>query len=85
MSKCKYRGFGGLVAGMLASGTFGGLVAGMLASGTQARGFKPGRSRRIFQAEKILLRRGSTAVCPMSQICGMLKNPTMTWKSPLLG
>jgi hypothetical protein len=27
------------------------------------------------------LRRGSKAVCPMSQLCGMLKNPTMTWKS----
>jgi hypothetical protein len=26
----------------------------MLASGTQDRGFKPGRSRRIFQGEKIL-------------------------------
>jgi hypothetical protein len=27
------------------------------------------------------LRRGSEAVCPMSQFCGMLKNPIMTWKS----
>jgi hypothetical protein len=26
----------------------------MLASGTQVREFKPGRSRRIFQGEKIL-------------------------------
>jgi hypothetical protein len=26
----------------------------MLASGTQVRGFEPGRSRRIFQGEKIL-------------------------------
>ena len=26
----------------------------MLAFGTQVRGFKPGRSRRIFQGEKIL-------------------------------
>src|SRR5215468_9839570 len=33
---------------------FGGLVVSMLASGTQVRGFKPGRSRRIFQGEKIL-------------------------------
>jgi hypothetical protein len=45
---------------------FGGLVVSMLASGTRARGFKP---------EKILsmpsLRKGSKAVCPMSQICGM--------------
>jgi hypothetical protein len=33
---------------------FGGLVVRMLASGTQVRGFKPGRSRRIFRGEKIL-------------------------------
>jgi hypothetical protein len=31
---------------------FGGLVVSMLASGTQVRGFKPGQSRRIFQAKK---------------------------------
>jgi hypothetical protein len=37
-------------------------------SGTRVRGFKPGRSRRIFSGEKIL---SSKAVCPMSQICGM--------------
>ena len=47
----------------------------VLAFGTQVRGFKPGRSRRIFKGEKNLqhafLRRGSKAVCPMSQICGM--------------
>ena len=43
--------------------------------GTQVRGFKPGRSRQIFKGEKnpqhVFLRRGSKAVCPMSQICGM--------------
>jgi hypothetical protein len=39
---------------------FGGLVVSMLASGTQVRGFKPGRSPRIFRAKK------STAVGPMS-------------------
>jgi hypothetical protein len=33
---------------------FGGLVLSMLASGTQDRGFKPGRSLRIFRATKIL-------------------------------
>jgi hypothetical protein len=33
---------------------FGGLVVSMLASGTEVRGFKPGRSRRIFSGEKIL-------------------------------
>jgi hypothetical protein len=33
---------------------FGGLGVSALAFGTQVRGFKPGRSRRIFQGEKIL-------------------------------
>jgi hypothetical protein len=31
----------------------GGLVVSMLNSDTQVRGFKPGRSRRIFRGEKI--------------------------------
>jgi hypothetical protein len=57
----------------------GGLVVSMLASGTQDRGFTPGRSLRIFSGEKnpqhAFLRKGSKAVCPMSQICGMSKNP----------
>jgi hypothetical protein len=30
------------------------------------------------------LRRGSKAVCPMSQLCGVLKNPANTWKSDCL-
>jgi hypothetical protein len=54
---------------------FGGLGVSVLASGTQVRGFKPGRSRRIFKSGKILkhafLRKGSKAMGPMSQICGM--------------
>jgi hypothetical protein len=33
---------------------FGGLGVSALASGTQVRGLKPGRSRRIFQGEKVL-------------------------------
>jgi hypothetical protein len=33
---------------------FGGLGVSVLASGTQVRGFKPGRSRRIFKGRKIL-------------------------------
>jgi len=33
---------------------FGGLEVIVLAFGTQVRGFKPGRSRRIFRAKKIL-------------------------------
>jgi hypothetical protein len=32
----------------------GGLGVSVLASGTQVRGFKPGRSRRIFKGGKIL-------------------------------
>jgi hypothetical protein len=59
---------------MQASG-FGGLGVSVLASGTQVRGFKPGRSSRIFKSGKILkhafLQKGSKAVGPMSQICGM--------------
>jgi hypothetical protein len=57
---------------------FGGLVVSMLASGTQDRGFKPDRKKNAF------LRRGSKAVCPMSQLCGMLKNQAITWKSDCL-
>ena len=42
----------------------------VLAFGTQVRGFKPGRSRRIFQGEKnpqhAFLRKGNKAICPMS-------------------
>jgi hypothetical protein len=33
---------------------FGGLGVSVLPFGTQVRGFKPGRSRRIFKGEKIL-------------------------------
>jgi hypothetical protein len=29
------------------------------------------------------LRRGSKAFCPMSQLCGILKNPTILWNSQL--
>jgi hypothetical protein len=51
----------------------------MLASGTRVRGFQPGRSRRIFFGRKnpqhAFLRKGSKAVCPLSQICGTIKNP----------
>ena len=34
---------------------FGGLEVSVLASSTRVRGFKPGRSRRIFRTKKILL------------------------------
>jgi len=33
---------------------FGGLEVSVLAFGTQVRGFKPGRSHRIFSGKKIL-------------------------------
>jgi hypothetical protein len=59
---------------------FGGLVVSMLASGIQFRGFKPGRSRRIFRDEKI----PSKAVCPTSRIYGMLKNHTITVEVAIL-
>jgi hypothetical protein len=56
----------------------GGLVVSMMASVTQDRGFAPDQSLRIFRAKNsqhVFLRKGSKAVCPMSQICGMSKNP----------
>jgi hypothetical protein len=62
---------------------FGG-TRGMLASGTQDCGFAPGRSRWDFFRRKnpqhAFLQKGSKAICPMSQICGMSKNPTITVK-----
>jgi hypothetical protein len=62
--------------------SFGGLVVSMLASGNH--GFKTWLKLLDFSGEKIL-QRESKAVCPMSQLCSMQKNPTMTWKSLLLG
>jgi hypothetical protein len=54
---------------------FGGLGISTLALGTQVRGFKPSRSRRIFQGEKntqrAFLRKGSKTVGPMSLIYSM--------------
>jgi hypothetical protein len=53
----------------------GTLEISVLDFGTQVRGFKPDRSRRIFQGEKIpqraFLRKGSKPVGPMSLIYGM--------------
>jgi hypothetical protein len=62
---------------------FGGLVVSMLASGTQVReavGFL-GRQN----PQHAFLRRGSKAICPMSQLCGMLKNPTITVEVAIVG
>jgi hypothetical protein len=52
---------------------FGGLGFSALAFGTHVSGFKPGRSRPIFQDEKILSAPsfGSKTVGPMSLIYGM--------------
>jgi hypothetical protein len=41
-------------SGIIYRSGFGGLGVSVLASGTQVRGFKPGRSRRIFKGGKIL-------------------------------
>jgi hypothetical protein len=49
---------------------FGGLVVSMLASGSNPAEKNP---------QHAFLRRGSKAVCPMSQICGALRG--FTWKS----
>ena len=53
---------------------FGGLVVSVLTSGTLDRGFKPGFFGRK-NPQHAFFRRESKAVCPMSQICGMLKTP----------
>jgi hypothetical protein len=54
---------------------FGSLGVSALVFGTQVRGFKRGRSRRIFQGEKnpqrAFLRKGIKTVGPMSLIYGM--------------
>jgi hypothetical protein len=76
--------FGGLVVCMLASGTFGGLVVSMLASGTRVPRVQTRPKPSDFFGRKnpqdAFLQKGSKAVCPTSQICGMLKNPVITWK-----
>jgi hypothetical protein len=54
--------------------TFGGLVVSMLASG--AVGFF-----LVKNPQNAFLQKGSKAICHMSQICSMLKNPVITWKS----
>jgi hypothetical protein len=50
-------------------------------------GSNPAEAVGIFgrkNPQHAFLRRRSKAVCPMSQLCGMLKNPAMTWKSDYL-
>jgi hypothetical protein len=58
-------GFGGLVVSMLAPKIAGSIPA-------EAFGFL-GRKN----PQHAFLRRGSNAVCPMSQLCSMLKNPAI--------
>jgi hypothetical protein len=50
---------------------FGGLVVSMLASGTQGRWFIPVGFFGRKNSQHAFLRRGSKAVCPMSQLCGV--------------
>jgi hypothetical protein len=59
--------------------SFSGLVVNMLASGTQVRGIKPGWSRRIFRAKKIL--RGSKAVRLMYRFAACKRSRHLPWKS----
>ena len=61
----------------------------MLAFGTQVRGFKPGRSRRIFQGEKILSTPSfggevkPSVPCRRFAACKRFLNAT--WKSGISG
>jgi hypothetical protein len=71
--KSRRMRWAGHVARMGAEG-FDGVVVSMLASGTQDRGFEAVRFFRRKNRQHAFLRRGSKAVCPMSQICGMLKD-----------
>src|SRR5215468_4457449 len=68
---------------------FGGLVVSMLASGTQVRGFKPGRSRRIFRGEKILsmpsFGREVKSSVPCRSFAACKRNQQLSWKSQLQG
>ena len=57
----------------------------MLAFGTQVRGFKPGRSRRIFQGEKILstpsFGREVKPFVPCRRSTACKRSLNVTWKS----
>jgi hypothetical protein len=61
----------------------GGLGVSMLASGSNP--VKVVGFFRLKNPKHAFLWRGSKAVGPMSQICGMLKNPILTWESPIVG
>ena len=59
----------------------------MLAFGTQVSGFKPGRSRRIFQGEKILstpsFGREVKAFVPCRRFTACKRSLNVTWKSAI--
>ena len=61
----------------------------MLAFGTQVRGFKPGRSRRIFQGEKILSTPSFGGEVKPSVPCRRFtackRSLNATWKSDISG
>jgi hypothetical protein len=71
---------------LLGSG-FGGLVVSLLASGTQDHGFEPGRSRRIFQGEKIYsmpsFGREVKPSVPCRRFAACKRTLRFTWKSEL--
>jgi hypothetical protein len=59
------------------SSGFGSLVVSIMA------GSNPAEAAEFFggkHPQHAFLRKGSKTVRPMSQICGMLKNPVITWK-----
>jgi hypothetical protein len=61
----------------------------VLAFGTQVRGFKPGRSRRIFQGEKILgtpsFRGELKPSVPFRRFMACKRSLNATWKSGISG
>jgi hypothetical protein len=68
---------------------FSGLVVSMLASGTQVCGFKPGWSRRIFQAKKILsmpsFGREVKPSVPCRSFAACKRSVHLPWKSHAVG
>jgi hypothetical protein len=64
---------------------FGGLGVSVLASGTQVRGFKPGRSRRIFKNGKILstpsFGREVKPWFPCRRFAACIRSLNVPWKS----
>jgi hypothetical protein len=61
----------------------------VLAFSTHVRGFKPGRSRRIFQGKKILsmtsFRRKVKPLVPCRRFMACKRSLNVTWKSGISG